>query len=126
VGELLARVRVALRHRAAETEPEAATIDLLGLHVDVARREVSVDGKEVRLTPTEYKILLLLARNAGRVLTHRQILNEVWGPAVAGHWHTVRVHVAELRKKIESDPARPRRLITEPGVGYRLLDRPPE
>ena len=126
VGELLARVRVALRHRAAENEPEAPVLDLLGLRVDVARREVSVDGKPVRLTPTEYKILLLLARNAGRVLTHRQILSQVWGPAIAGHWHTVRVHVAELRKKIEVDPARPRRLITEPGVGYRLLDREPE
>jgi two-component system KDP operon response regulator KdpE len=126
VGELLARIRVALRHRAAENEPEAPVLDLFGLHLDVARREVSVDGKPVRLTPTEYKILLLLARNAGRVLTHRQILSQVWGPSISGHWHTVRVHVAELRKKIESDPARPRRLITEPGVGYRLLDRPPE
>jgi two-component system KDP operon response regulator KdpE len=123
VNELLARLRVALRHAAGVVQPDDARIELWGLCVDRARREVTLDGKPVRLTPTEYEILVLLARNAGRVLTHRQILNEVWGPANAGHWHTVRVHVAELRKKIEADPTRPRRLITEAGVGYRLLDR---
>jgi two-component system KDP operon response regulator KdpE len=121
VNELLARLRVALRHaRAAPDAP--AVIDAGPLRIDLARREVTVDGREVRLTPTEYKLLALLARHAGKVLTHRQILREVWGPnATEAHW--VRVHMAELRKKIEAEPARPRMLVTEPGVGYRLRDR---
>jgi two-component system KDP operon response regulator KdpE len=123
VNELLARIRVALRHAAGDSQADPSLIDLPGLRIDLARREVSVDGRDVRLTPIEYKILVTLARNAGRVLTHRQILQEVWGPAYAGQWHNVRVHVAGLRKKIEADSARPRRLITEPGVGYRLRDR---
>ncbi len=123
VAELLARVRVALRHAAAGAGGDESVIELPGLRIDLARREVTIDGREVRLTPTEYGILVLLARNAGRVLTHRQIMQEVWGAAHAGPSHTVRVHVAELRKKIEADSARPRRLITEPGVGYRLRDR---
>ncbi len=121
VNELLARLRVALRH--ARATPEAASVLEAGpLRIDLARREVTVEGREVRLTPTEYKLLALLARHAGKVLTHRQILREVWGPnATEAHW--VRVHMAELRKKIEGDPARPRLLVTEPGVGYRLRDR---
>ena len=121
VNELLARLRVALRH--ARAAPDAPTVLEAGpLRIDLARREVTVDGREVRLTPTEYKILALLARHAGKVLTHRQILRDVWGPnATEAHW--VRVHMAELRKKIEADPARPRLLVTEPGVGYRLRDR---
>ena len=126
VNELLARIRVALRHASGASAPEAATLELHGLRIDFARREVDVDGRAVRLTPLEFKLLALLARNAGRVLTHRQILNEVWGPGYAGQSHNVRVHVAELRKKIEAEPARPRRLMSEPGVGYRLLDRAPE
>jgi two-component system KDP operon response regulator KdpE len=92
------------------------------LRIDLARREVTVAGRPVRLTATEYRLLVLLARNAGRVLTHRLILHEVWGPGHAGETHTVRVHMAELRKKLEADPARPKILITEPGVGYRLRD----
>jgi two-component system, OmpR family, KDP operon response regulator KdpE len=121
VNELLARLRVALRH--ARAGPELpAVLDAGPLHVDLARREVAVEGREVRLTPTEYRLLALLARHAGKVLTHRQILREIWGPnATEAHW--VRVHMAELRKKIEADPARPRLLVTEPGVGYRLRDR---
>jgi two-component system KDP operon response regulator KdpE len=126
VNELLARIRVALRHAAGGAQADPAFIELPGLRIDLARREVSVEGREVRLTPIEYKILVTLARNAGRVLTHKQILQEVWGPGYAGQWHTVRVHVASLRKKIEDDAARPRRLITEPGVGYRLRDREPD
>jgi two-component system KDP operon response regulator KdpE len=125
VNELLARIRVALRHAAGGAHPDPGRIDLPGLSIDLTRREVNVDGREVRLTPIEYKILVALARNAGRVLTHRQILHDVWGPGYAGQWHTVRVHVASLRKKIEEEPARPRRLITEAGVGYRLRDREP-
>jgi two-component system KDP operon response regulator KdpE len=81
---------------------------------------------EVHLTPIEYKLLALLARHAGKVLTHRQILKEVWGPNQSEHTHYVRVHMAELRKKIETNPARPTYLATEPGVGYRLRDRPAE
>jgi two-component system KDP operon response regulator KdpE len=93
------------------------------LRIDLARREVTVGGREVHLTPIEFGLLALLARHAGKVLTHRQILREVWGPN-ATEAHHVRVHMAELRKKIEADPARPRLLVTEMGVGYRLRERP--
>jgi len=121
VNELLARLRVALRH--AQSGPEQPPVLEAGpLRIDLARREVTVEGREVRLTPTEYRLLALLARHAGKVLTHRQILRDVWGPN-ATEAHYVRVHMAELRKKIEADPARPRLLVTEPGVGYRLRDR---
>ncbi len=126
VGELLARIRVALRHAQGFASPGDAKLDLAGLEVDLARHEVRVDGRDVRLTPTEFKILALLAKNAGKVLTHRQILNEVWGPGHAGENHNVRVHIALLRKKLEPDPLHPRRLMTETGVGYRLRDREPD
>ncbi len=121
VNELLARLRVALRHAGAGAAPEPV-FEAGPLRVDLARREVTVDGREVRLTPIEFKLLALLARHAGKVLTHRHILREVWGPS-ATEVHYVRVHLAELRKKIEPEPARPRLLVTEPGVGYRLRDR---
>ena len=121
VDELLARVRVALRHaqsaRAVRDEP---VLEFGEVRIDVVRREVKVGEREVHLTPIEYKLLVLLAQNAGRVLTHRYIIREVWGASYAGQTHYVRVHMAELRKKIEADPARPRLLLTEPGVGYRL------
>jgi two-component system KDP operon response regulator KdpE len=121
VNELLARLRVALRH--AQTGPEQRQVLEAGpLRIDLARREVTVDGKEIHLTPTEYRVLGLLAQHAGKVLTHRQILREVWGPN-ATEAHYVRVQMAELRKKLEADPARPRLLVTEAGVGYRLRDR---
>ncbi len=121
VNELLARLRVALRH--ARAAPGGEPVFEAGpLRVDLARREVAVAGREIRLTPTEFRLLALLARHAGKVLTHRQILREVWGPA-ATEVHWVRVHMAELRKKVEAEPARPRLLLTEPGVGYRLRDR---
>lgn len=123
VGELLARIRVAFRHaKAGAGGVKAAVISIGPLTIDVEKRAVTVSGAEVHLTPIEYKLLLLLAQNAGKVLMHRQILQEVWGPAYAGQTHYVRVHMAELRKKIEADPARPRLLITEPGVGYRMRD----
>ena len=121
VNELLARLRVALRHAGAGAAPEPI-FEVGSLRLDLARREVTVEGREVRLTPTEWKLLALLARHAGKVLTHRQILREVWGPSAA-EAHYVRVQMAELRKKIELEPARPRLLVTEPGVGYRLRDR---
>jgi two-component system KDP operon response regulator KdpE len=121
VNELLARLRVALRH--AQAVPgQQPVLEAGPLRVDLARRQVTVDGREVHLTPTEYRVLALLAQHAGKVLTHRQILREVWGPNAA-EAHYVRVQMAELRKKIEADPARPRLLVTEAGVGYRLRDR---
>ncbi len=125
--ELLARMRVALRHAeqaAGATSPPV--FEARGLRLDFARREVTVDGRAARLTPIEYKILALLAHIAGKVLTHRHILREVWGPSYAGQTHYVRVHMAELRKKLAEDPARPKLLVTEPGVGYRLRDREDE
>ena len=124
VGELLARMRVALRHAESRAgAPALQTIELGALRIDFTRREVTSAGKEVHLTPTEYKLLALLAHNAGRVLTHRQILEHVWGPNHSQHTHYVRVHMAELRRKVEPDPTRPKLLLTEPGVGYRLSDR---
>jgi len=122
VGELLARLRVALRHAAiaggTADEPVFATGEL---RVDVARRQVFVAGQEIRLTPIEYKLLALMVKNAGKVLTHRQLLRQVWGPEYGDENHYVRVYVAQLRRKLEVDPARPRYLRTEPGVGYRLV-----
>ena len=121
-AELLARIRVALRHHAQATGEPGALIEVGPLRLDLARRLVSRDGQEVHLTPTEYRLLTLLAKNAGKVLTHRHILREVWGPGAVEHTHYVRVQMAELRKKLEDDVARPRLLITEPGVGYRLRE----
>jgi two-component system KDP operon response regulator KdpE len=121
VDELLARIRVALRHAAQPAggppEPWFAAGDL---RVDLVRRQVRRGGQEVHLTPTEYKLLTLLIRHAGKVLTHRQLLKEVWGVNYADQSHYVRVYMAQLRQKLEEDPSRPRLLITEPGVGYRL------
>jgi two-component system KDP operon response regulator KdpE len=120
-GELLARVRVALRHtdwqHTRESQPE---VTIGGLKVDLARRQVSLDGEPVRLTRLEYRLLAVLVRNAGKVLTHRHILKSVWGPAYVDQTHYVRVYMAQLRQKLESDPSRPRYLTTETGVGYRL------
>jgi two-component system KDP operon response regulator KdpE len=123
VNELLARVRVALRRASDGAEHNEVVLEFGDLRLDLARHEVTVAGRGVHLTPIEYKLLALLARNAGRVLTHRQIIKEVWGTSYAGQSHHVRVHMAELRKKIERDPARPQWLITEVGVGYRLRER---
>ena len=122
VDELLARIRVALRHARDSRTNDELPLEFANVRIDLVRREVRVGDREIHLTPTEYKMLSLLARNAGRVLTHRQIIREVWGPSYAGQNHHVRVHMAELRKKIEPDPARPKLIITEPGVGYRLRD----
>lgn len=123
VNELLARMRVAQRHARESSESPAQVFELGDVKIDLARREVTRAGEEVHLTPTEYKLLVLLAQHAGKVLTHRQILKEVWGPAYASQTHYVRVQMAELRKKIEADPSRPKLLITEPGIGYRLRER---
>jgi two-component system KDP operon response regulator KdpE len=121
VGELLARARVALRHAARAEGDGESTFTLGGLRVDLLRRRVFVDDAEVHLTPIEYRLLAVLVRHAGKVLTHRQLLQEVWGPAQVEQTHYLRVYMANLRRKLEADPARPRFLRTEPGVGYRLL-----
>lgn len=120
IEELLARIRVAERHARSRSDTESPLIVCGPIRVDVARHEVVVDGRPVRLTPTEFALLRLLAQHGGKVLTHRQILREVWGPAATDQTHYVRVHMAELRKKIEANPSRPRFLMTEQGVGYRL------
>ncbi|HEY6000118.1 MAG TPA: response regulator [bacterium] len=123
VNELLARIRVGLRHAlAGGSLPEAPVLEIGELRLDLARRQVTVAGAEVHLTPLEYRLLALLAQNAGKVLTHRQILKEVWGPGAVAETHYLRVFMAQLRRKIEADPARPRLLLTEPGVGYRLRE----
>ena len=122
VGELLARMRVALRHAAQSSrEPTDSTFAVHNVQVDLARRRVFVGDAEVHLTRTEYKLLTTLIRHAGKVLTHRQLLQEVWGPSHAEETHYLRVYMGQLRHKLEADPARPRFLLTEPGVGYRLL-----
>ena len=123
VNELLARIRVALRNRGQAGHAPVKTLVLGQLQIDFVRREVRLDGQEVHLTPLEYKLLVLLAQNAGRVLTHAHILREVWGPGHAEQTHYLRVFMAQLRRKIEVEPARPRLLTTEPGVGYRLRDQ---
>ena len=117
--ELLARLRVAIRH--VQSADEEVVFRSGGLEVDLVERRVSVKGQEVKLTVTEYALLRLLVRHAGRVLTHRQILKEVWGPNAVEQTHYLRVYVARLREKIEQEPSRPVLLITEPGIGYRLI-----
>ena len=123
VGELLARVRVVMRHLAAvDPDTGEAVFEAGQLRVDLARRVVTVGGREVHLTPNEFKLLSVLVRNAGKVLTHQQLLREVWGPGSASETHYVRVYMNQLRQKLEDDAARPKYLVTEPGVGYRLMD----
>jgi len=123
MGELLARMRAALRHAATAAGAEAsATLTVGELIVDLGRRRVTVAGEEVRLTPREYKLLATLARHPGRILTHAQLLREVWGPGYTSQHHYLRVYMGQLRHKLERDPAHPRLLLTEPGVGYRLRD----
>ncbi len=121
LGELLARLRVALRHAArAAGEPEEPVFELGELTVDLALRQVFVGAQEVHLTPTEYKLLTTLVRHAGKVLTHRQLLKEVWGTHTVEQTANLRVYMTQLRHKLERVPAQPKYLITEPGVGYRL------
>lgn len=119
IGELLARIRTALRHRDTMHAPPER-LAFAGLSIDDSSHRVTLAGEAVHLTPKEYDLLLLLARNAGRVLTHRQILVQVWGSAHAEDVQYLRVLVGQLRAKIDSDPARPRLIENEPGVGYRL------
>ena len=120
-AELLARIRVALRHTAAVAGAVTDSVVQIGaLRVDLSSREVSLGDAVVHLSPNEYALLVALVQHAGKVLTHRQLLKEVWGTAVGPQPHYLRVYMASLRKKLEADPARPRLLLTEPGVGYRL------
>jgi two-component system KDP operon response regulator KdpE len=121
MAELLARIRAALRHR-LRSEIEQPVFRSSGLLVDLARRQVSVAGREIKLTPTEYDLLRVLVTHAGKVLTHQQLLRAVWGPGAANDTHYLRVYIGQLRQKIEDDPAQPRHIITESGVGYRLRD----
>jgi two-component system KDP operon response regulator KdpE len=123
VGELLARIRVALRHAArlnAPDEAEQTVCEFGPMRVDLAARRVFRHGQEVKLTKIEFDLLAVLVRNVGKVLTHRYLLKEVWGPQAVHESHYVRVFMANLRKKLEDDPRRPRFLLTEQGVGYRL------
>jgi two-component system KDP operon response regulator KdpE len=119
-GELLARMRVALRNAARGPGGIEPVFETGELSVDLGARRVFVGDREVRLTRTEYNLLAMLVRNAGKVVTHRQLLKEVWGPGSVDQSHYVRVYMAQLRHKLEADPARPRYLVTETGVGYRL------
>ena len=126
VPELLARVRVALRHAALPPDAAPRSVFVMGgLRVDLLRRQVFRDTEEVHLTPTEYKLLAALIRQAGRVITHRQLLQEVWGANYVDQGHYLRVYMGQLRHKLEPDPSRPRLLITEPGIGYRLREEEP-
>ena len=119
MGELLARMRTALRHREGKSE-ESPLFSSGGLNVDLTRRVVTVEGAEVRLSRKEYEVLRTLVKHAGKVVTHQQLLREVWGPAHVNETQYLRVYVGQLRQKIERDPTQPRYLITEAGVGYRL------
>jgi two-component system KDP operon response regulator KdpE len=119
--ELLARIRVALRHSARSPQQEnGAIFSVANITVDLLQRRVCRDGNAVKLTPIEYRLLAALVKHAGKVMTHRQLLAEVWGPSYVEHSHYLRIYMGSLRRKLEADPARPRILFTETGTGYRL------
>lgn len=120
-GELLARIRVALRHKTLlHADQKDPVFFLDGLRVDLAARQVFLNEKEIHLTPIEYRLLVVLVKNAGRVVTHTQLLKEVWGPVYGSQTQYLRVYMTQLRRKLESNPAQPKFLINEPGIGYRL------
>jgi len=122
VSELLARLRVALRHRGTTVQPALTKYRCRGVEVDLVTQRVRRDGVPVHLTPNEYKLLAALVRQAGKVLTHRRLLADVWGPEFVDHTHYLRLYMAQLRAKLEAEPADPQWLLTEPGVGYRLAE----
>ena len=119
MGELLARIRAAIRHIAGAGEEPVLTFG--ELIIDLAHRRVSVDGQEIKLSPIEYDLMKNLAVHAGKVLTHKYLLRTIWGPSYENDTHYLRVYIGQLRRKVEADPSHPRHIITEPGVGYRLL-----
>lgn len=121
MGELMARMRVSLRHAAHSEEEPVITCGELS--IDLAQRRVTIGEREVKLTPTEYDMMKVLAQNAGKVLTHKQLLKAVWGNAYEEDTHYIRVFIGQLRRKIEENPTQPRYIITESGIGYRLLDK---
>jgi two-component system KDP operon response regulator KdpE len=121
--ELLARIRVALRHSMqSPTQTDTPVIQIGPMTLDIERREVHINESLIHLTPIEYRLLVYLAKNSGRVLTHRQILKEVWGAAYTNQTQYLRVFITQLRRKLEPDPTHPRLMITEPGVGYRMME----
>jgi two-component system KDP operon response regulator KdpE len=120
VDELLARIRVALRHQAMLPSLPEPVVTVGPVRIDFGARSVTREGEPVRLTPTEYRLLTVLARHAGKMLTHQQLLREVWGPGAQTQSHYLRVYINQLRQKLERDPSRPAFILTEPGVGYRL------
>ena len=122
LAELLARMRVALRHRGTTVQPTLTNYRHSDLEVDLVTRRVLSRGRDVHLTPTEYALLARLVRQAGQVLTHRQLLADVWGAEFVQHTHYLRLYMAQLRAKLEADPADPQLLLTETGVGYRLAE----
>ena len=118
MGELLARIRAAMRHTVGKEQPVMQFEDL---SIDLVHRRITVDDQEIKLTQTEYEIVKNLAINAGKVLTHRSLLRTVWGPSYEKEVQYLRVYIGQIRRKLEHDPSRPRHIMTEPGVGYRLL-----
>lgn len=122
IGELLARMRVALRHKGVPVSASITQYNKAGVNIDLATHSVTRNGEQVHLTPTEFNLLARLVRSAGRVVTHRQLLNDVWGAEFIDHTHYLRLYMAQLRAKLEVDSADPVLLLTEAGVGYRLVD----
>ena len=122
IGELLARMRVALRHKGVPVSASITQYNKAGVSIDLASHSVTRNGEQVHLTPTEFNLLARLVRSAGRVVTHRQLLNDVWGAEFIDHTHYLRLYMAQLRAKLELDSADPVLLLTEAGVGYRLVD----
>lgn len=121
MGELMARIRAALRHRLQEDGAQVA-LQIGDISIDLVKRLIARGGEEIKLSPREYDLLRVLAQNIGRVITHQQLLREVWGPAHVDDTQYLRVYMGQLRQKLEADPASPRYLVTEPGVGYRLRE----
>lgn len=122
IGELLARMRVALRHKGLPVSASITHYEKAGVSIDLAAHRVERNREQVHLTPTEFNLLARLVRSAGRVVTHRQLLNDVWGAEFIDHTHYLRLYMAQLRAKLEVDSADPNLLLTEPGVGYRLAE----
>lgn len=122
VGELLARIRVAMRHRGAHLRPAITRYEYADVCIDLASHQVTRSDQVIHLTPTEFNLMARLVRSAGQVVIHRQLLVDVWGPDYFDHTHYLRLYMGQLRAKLEKNPARPEFLLTEPGIGYRLLD----